>query len=247
MSATDPLVLLPGLQSDHRSWVHQLKHFEGKREVLVPRGHQQCGSIAEMVESVLEQLPEQFHLVAWSMGGYIALQMLPYLAGRMRSLVLLSTTARPENPASTPHRLALIAQAEREGMGAASTKSIAFSCHDISQVDGRVRDGLLHASIELGIDAYRKQQHAIIARPDSRGMLMLVSCPTLVLVGDADLVTPRDCAEELHHGIAGSEFRLIGDCGHCPPLEHPDLINAVLDLWLARHDSGRSLDEVMAS
>jgi pimeloyl-ACP methyl ester carboxylesterase len=244
MSVTDPLVLLPGLQSDHRSWVHQLSHFDSRREVLVPRGHQHCDSIAAMAEHVLAGLPDEFHLVAWSMGGYIAFQMLPQLRGRLRSLVLMSTTARPENPASTPHRLALVAQAEREGMGAASTKSIAHSCHDISLVDGRVRDGLLHASIELGIDAYRKQQHAIIARPDARGLLGLVACPTLVVVGDSDLVTPRDCAEELHRGIAGSEFRLIADCGHCPPLEQPDLVNTLLDLWLARHDSARPLDEV---
>mgnify|MGYP001363338039 CR=1 FL=1 len=244
MPATDPLVLLPGLQSDHRSWVHQLKHFEGKREVLVPRGYQYRDSIAAMAEHVLAELPDEFHLVAWSMGGYIAFQMLPQLKGRLRSLVLLSTTARPENPANTPHRLELVAQAEREGMGAASTKSIAHSCHDISLVDGRVRDGLLHALIELGIDAYRSQQHAIIARPDARGLLGLVACPTLVVVGDSDLVTPRDCAEELHRGIAGSEFRLIADCGHCPPLEHPDLVNTLLDLWLARHDSARPLDEV---
>ena len=148
---------------------------------------------------------------------------------------LVSTSARPENPATTARRLELIQQAEREGMGAASTKSIAFSCRDISTIDGRVRDGLLNASIELGIEAYRRQQQAIISRPDARQMLSLAACPTLILVGDSDLVTPSDCAEELHLHIPGSELRLIKNCGHCPPLEHPELVNSLFDLWLARH------------
>lgn len=235
MPILEPIVLLPGLQSDRRSWVHQLKHFEGRLDARVPHGHQFCESIDAMAEHVLAQLPERLHLVAWSMGGYIAFRMLPALAGRLASLTLISTSARPESPEATPRRLQLIEQAEREGMGAASTKSMAFSCRDISTIAGRVRDGLLNASIELGIDAYRKQQHAIIARPDSRSLLSLVDCPTLILVGDSDQITPRDCAEELHDGIAGSELRVIHECGHCPPLEHPGLVNSTLDRWFARH------------
>ena len=241
-----PLVLLPGLQSDHRSWVYQLKHFEGRREVLVPQGYQFCGSIPAMAEKILAQLPDRFHLAAWSMGGYIAFQMLSQMAEQLISLMLVATTARPENPGTTARRLELIAQAEREGMGAASTKNMAFSCRDVSAVEGRVRDGLLQASIELGFEAYRLQQHAVINRPDARGTLALVNCPTLIMVGDSDMVTPRDCAEELHQGIAGSEFRLIPDCGHCPPLEHPDLFNTLLDLWLARHEAGSGVEDMTA-
>jgi pimeloyl-ACP methyl ester carboxylesterase len=232
MLPSDPIVLLPGLQSDRRSWVHQLKHFEGRRDVRVPYGHQHCDSIAAMADHVLDQLPERLHLVAWSMGGYIAFQMLPRLRHRLASLTLISTSARPEGADTTPRRLQLIEQAEREGMGAASTKSMAFSCRDISTIDGRVRDGLLNASIELGIDAYRRQQHAIIGRPDARPLLGLISCPTLILVGDADQITPHDCAEELHRGIPGSEIEVIRDCGHCPPLEHPATVNTLLEDWV---------------
>ena len=235
MPSLEPIILLPGLQSDRRSWVHQLNHFEGRRDVRVPHGHQFCDSIEAMAAHVLEQLPDHLHLVAWSMGGYIALQMLPYLRGRLASLTLVSTSARPENPEATPRRLQMVAQAEREGMGSASTKSFAFSCRDVSLIDGRIRDGLLNASIELGIDAYRNQQHAIIARPDSRQLLSLVDCPTLIMVGDSDLITPLECAEELHRGIAGSELRVIDNCGHCPPLEYPALVNSWLDAWLARN------------
>ena len=237
MPDSAPLVLLPGLQSDHRSWVHQIRYFEGRRPVLVPRGHQFCSSVPEMADNVVAQLPERFHLVAWSMGGYIAFQMLPQIADRLISLVLVATTARPESPDSTTRRLELIAKAEREGVEAASVKSIAYSCRDIGLVDPAARDGVLQSWIELGVDAYRRQQHAIINRPDGRPNLALVTCPTTVVVGDSDQVTPQDCAEELCDLIAEAALRVIPECGHCPPLEFPDLVNAMLDDWLTAHQA----------
>ena len=60
----EPLVLLPGLQSDHRSWLNQTRHFSASRQVIVPQRHQHCLSIAAMGEKVLEQLPPRFHLAA---------------------------------------------------------------------------------------------------------------------------------------------------------------------------------------
>jgi pimeloyl-ACP methyl ester carboxylesterase len=179
------------------------------------------------------QLPERFHLVAWSMGGYIAFAMLPRIRERLISLMLVDTTARPEEPYTTARRLELIAKAEREGVAAASIKSIAYSCRDIGVVDPAARDGVLQSWVELGLDAYRRQQRAIIDRPDARPQLGLITCPTMIIVGDSDQVTPPDCAEELRDHIPGSALRVLPQCGHCPPLEFPDTMNQILDDWLA--------------
>lgn len=232
----EPLVLLPGLQSDHRSWVNQTRYFAGKRPVVVPQKHQHCDSIAAMGERVLEQLPPRFHLAAWSMGGYIAFQMLPQLAGRMLSLTLISTSARPEDPASTARRMEVLDLAQREGMALANPKTMSQACLDFQAVDPAIRAGLRAASVELGFEAYRGQQQAIIARPDSRPMLRLIDCPTLVMVGDSDTVTPPDCAREIHHGVPGSRLIVVDKCGHCAPLEYPALVNEVLDDWCRSHD-----------
>jgi len=232
----EPLVLLPGLQSDHRSWVNQTRHFSPSRQVIVPQRHQHCDTIAAMGERVLEQLPPRFHLAAWSMGGYIALQLLPQLAERLLSLTLVSTSARPEDPASTARRMEILDLAEREGMAVANRRSMSQACLDFDAIAPDIRAGLRDASVELGLGAYRGQQRAIINRPDSRGMLKLVDCPTLVLVGDQDTVTPPECAREIHEAIPGSRFTLIANCGHCAPLEYPALINELLTEWLSSHD-----------
>lgn len=233
----EPIVLLPGLQSDHRSWVFQTRHFSPSRPVIVPQQHQHCDTIAAMADTVFDQLPPRFHLAAWSMGGYIAFPLLQRLKGRLLSLTLVSTSARPEDPASTARRMDILGLAEREGMAVSNRQTMTQACLDFDAIDPDIRAGLRDASVELGLDAYRGQQRAIINRPDSRGLLNLVDCPTLVIVGDHDSVTPPECAREIHAAIPGSRFALIANCGHCAPLEHPDLINAMLQDWWAANEA----------
>lgn len=242
----EPLVLLPGLQSDHRSWLNQTRHFSASRQVIVPQRHQHCLSIAAMGEKVLEQLPPRFHLAAWSMGGYITFQMLPQLRGRMLSLTLVSTSARPEDPASTARRMENLELAEQQGMAASNYRTMSQACVDFGAVDPLIRAELRDASVELGLEAYRGQLQAIIDRPDTRPMLKLVDCPTLVLVGDQDTVTPPECAREIHEAIPGSRFELIANCGHCAPLEYPQLVNQLLGDWLARHDVAAAAASIRA-
>ena len=228
----EPLVLLPGLQSDHRSWVHQIRHFELQREVIVPRGHQFCSSIPDMADSVLAQLPDRFHLAAWSMGGYVAFRLLENIRERMISLILVSTSARPEDPASTQRRFELMALAERQGMAVSQKLSISQSCLDDGRLDPDVRKGVYQAAVDIGLEAYKGQQHAIIARPAARPDLSRIACPMLMIVGDSDTVTPPDCAREIHAAVQGSRLEIVPDCGHCAPLEYPDLVNGLFDDWL---------------
>ena len=232
----EPLVLLPGLQSDHRSWVNQTRYFEGSRPVIVPQRHQHCDTIEAMCDRVFEQLPPRFHLAAWSMGGYIALQLLPRVSGRLLSLILISTSARPEDPSSTARRMEILDLAQREGMAVANPRTMSQACLDFGAVDPVIRGGLRDASVALGYEAYRGQQQAIINRPDSRDMLSLIDCPTLVMVGDSDTVTPPDCAAEIHSRVPGSRLIVLPRCGHCAPLEYPDLVNDMLGQWCRSHD-----------
>lgn len=238
MSVPAPLVLLSGLQSDRRSWTKQLDHFEGRRPVVVPEGHQFETSIAAMAGVVERQLPERFHLAAWSMGGYVALELVPRLAGRVLSLVLIATSARPENEGNTQRRLSLVEAVESGGMREAAFSSIAFSA-DLENVDPDVVEAVIQSWIDLGPAAYRGQQQAIIARAPTFDNLALIDAPTLIMAGTDDAVVPPECACELHDGIAGSEILMIPGCGHCPPFERPDLVNATLETWLAKVEDGR--------
>jgi pimeloyl-ACP methyl ester carboxylesterase len=85
---------------------------------------------------------------------------------------------------------------------------------------------------ETGPEAFVRQQRAIISRPDSRPLLGNIRCPTLVLTGDGDELTPPGIAREIAAGIAGARLVIVPDCGHLSTIERPAAVNAALSGWL---------------
>ena len=85
---------------------------------------------------------------------------------------------------------------------------------------------------ETGSEAFVRQQRAIMSRPDSRPLLSAIRCPTLVLVGDGDELTPPALAEEIAAGIPGAHLEVVPDCGHLSTIERPNQVNAALGAWL---------------
>ena len=77
-----------------------------------------------------------------------------------------------------------------------------------------------------------RQQRAIMTRPDRRPQLASIRCPTLVLVGDGDELTPPMLSEEIAAGIAGARLVRVPDCGHLSTLERPQAVNEALVEWL---------------
>ncbi len=77
---------------------------------------------------------------------------------------------------------------------------------------------------------------AMVAAPDGVPGLREIACPTLVVCGEADGVTPPECSREIAAGIAGAQLHLLPDCGHMLTMEKPQRVNALLLEWLARLD-----------
>ncbi len=86
---------------------------------------------------------------------------------------------------------------------------------------------------DVGRRGYLQPAGANIARPDSRPTLATIRCPTLVLVGEQDALTPPERALEIASGIAGARLVRIADCGHLSTLERPDEVTRALHGWLA--------------
>ena len=89
-------------------------------------------------------------------------------------------------------------------------------------------------ALAVGRDGFIRQQTAIIGRPDSRRDLAGIDCPTLVLVGRQDLLTPLARHQEMQAAIPGAKLSVVEDCGHLSSMERPDEVNQALREWLAR-------------
>ena len=117
----------------------------------------------------------------------------------------------------------------------------------LAEVSERLMPLLLHASklsdanltglcrdmaLATGKDAFLRQQKAIMERQDSRASIAAIRCPTLVLCGDNDLLTPVDRHEEIAVAIPGARLVKIPTCGHMAPIEKPDAVARALETWL---------------
>ncbi len=91
-----------------------------------------------------------------------------------------------------------------------------------SRVAGETFMGTLRAmALRVGAKAYVQQQKIIMSRPDSRGELGAIGCPTLVLCGRQDVLTPPELSQETAEGTPGAQLVLIDDCNHYTSMERP--------------------------
>ncbi len=62
-----------------------------------------------------------------------------------------------------------------------------------------------------------------------------IKCPTLLIWGKEDSITPPFVAEQFNELIVNSELHFLDKCGHAPMMELPDAFNDILDDFLSRH------------
>jgi pimeloyl-ACP methyl ester carboxylesterase len=73
---------------------------------------------------------------------------------------------------------------------------------------------------------------ALMTRPDSTPLLRTIHCPTLIVVGEEDTLTPPALSEEMHRAIPGSELVIVPGAGHLSSVEQPDAFNSALAAFL---------------
>jgi pimeloyl-ACP methyl ester carboxylesterase len=231
MTPNLPLVLVPGLLCSARLYAPQIPALWPFGQVAVA-DHRRDDDIAALAARILAAAPPRFALAGLSFGGYIAFEMLRQAPERIARLALLDTSARPDTPEQTAARHAQIAMAQSGRFDEIPALSIPRFLHRNRQNDTAMTT-LVHAMAqETGPEAFVRQMHAIMSRPDSRPLLAGIRCPTLVLVGDGDLATPPELNKEIADGIAGARLVVVPDCGHLSTVERPEPVNAALAAWL---------------
>ena len=103
---------------------------------------------------------------------------------------------------------------------------------DPGQAD--LREQYLDFVLAAGTNQLIRQNRAIMARPDARLHLPRVTCPTLVVCGDSDQLTPPECSREIASLIPKAQLHFVAQCGHMLTMERPEEVNALLLDWLNR-------------
>ena len=230
-AVTRSLVLLPGLLCDHRLWAGQLPALEACGDVLVP-DLARADSMAGLAGQVLAQAPARFALAGLSMGGYVALEIMRQAPERVTRLALVDTQARADGEEGKARRRGLMALAAKGEFLGVAPRLLPMFLHADALADPRIVGTVQAMAASTGKDGFLRQQTAILGRPDSRPGLRAITCPTLVLAGRDDQVTPPKVQLELAAAIPDATLVLLPRCGHLAPLERPDAVARQLTGWL---------------
>jgi pimeloyl-ACP methyl ester carboxylesterase len=228
-----PLILLPGLLCDAALWAYQTRTLADVADTAVA-DLTHDDTIAGMAARVLKTAPRKFALAGLSMGGYVAQEMMRQAPARVTRLALIDTSSRADNEAQRSRRFALLSQLEHGDFKGVTTRLLPLLIHHDRLADEALVGVVRKSALHVGRDAYRRQQHAILGRPDGRADLRKIECPTLVMCGRQDALTPLPLHEEMAAEIPGASLVVVEDCGHLAPLERPRTVSAVLRYWLDR-------------
>jgi len=227
-----PVVLIPGLCCSARLYGHQIPALWRLGPVTVAC-QTQDETIGAIARRILSDAPPSFAMVGLSMGGFIAFEILRQQPQRVIKAALLDTSARPDSPESIKQRQILIDMAEHCRFGEIPDLRFPLLVHPSRHSDDELRQVNRLMAEDTGAPAYVRQQRALISRPDSRPCLGAIMCPTLVMVGDGDQLTPPECSAEIAAGVAGARLVTIPQCGHLATLEQPDFVTSALVEFLA--------------
>jgi pimeloyl-ACP methyl ester carboxylesterase len=226
-----PIVLVPGLLCTARLYAEQMPTL-GRMGAVTVADHTRDDSMAAIAERILADAPPRFALAGLSMGGYVAFEIVRRAPERVARLALLSTSARLDPPQITERRRRQIALAQEGRFGAVVDMQFLLLVHRSRLDDDGLQTIVRLMADETGVEAFVREQTAIVERADSRPDLARIACPTLVVVGEGDELIAPESSVEIADGIPGARLVTIADCGHLSTLERPAQVTAALTEWL---------------
>jgi pimeloyl-ACP methyl ester carboxylesterase len=172
-------------------------------------------------------------LCGLSMGGYIAFAFCRRYAARLRGLILCDTRAEADTPEAAAARLETADRVLGEGPGFLADSMLPKllapqTLAERPETVAAVRKMIL-GSDPRGIAAALR---GMAQRPDSTPLLSAITCPTLVLVGELDKLSPPEQMQALARQISGSQFVVIPNAGHMTPVEQPAETTAAIESFL---------------
>ncbi len=222
------LVLVPGLLCTERMW-HPVRELMSPEIHLVQVGALRDPDLGSLAQGILAIAPPRFVIAGHSLGGYVALEIMRRAPERISGLALINTSARSDPPDQISRRSDLMSLAQIGRFHGITPRLFPRLVADPS---AEMLEILQHMAAEVGVAHFISQQQAVINRIDSRPTLAAIKCPTLVIGGRDDRLTPPDLSIEMFQRISDSELHIIRRCGHLAPLEAPSEVAYHLqNLW----------------
>jgi len=240
-----PILFIHGYPLSKTMWEPQVKGLSSSFRVITLdlRGHGESDAplwlytmelFADDLRALLDYLSiDQVVLTGFSMGGYITFAFYRKYRNRVKALVLADTRPQADSPEGKQGRFKSAQMAYKEGAGPIAdamvpkllTPQSVQSRPDLVQIVRRAIAGTPVAGIVGDL-------MAMAERPDSVPLLSEIICPTLILVGEQDGLTPPADAKLMAEKIKKAQLEIIPSAGHLSNLEQPDHFNKAVRRFL---------------
>lgn len=227
------IVFLPGFLCDERLWTNQVREFSKNYNVQVV-DFKKSFDLASMLSEISKIEADQFHLVGFSMGGYIAEDFAIRYPERILSLSLIAA-----NIGTLPYfyqkarmeMTEVLKHARYKGM---TEKELRFYLYPDSLSNKDITNTIIEMSRGFTSEMYVAHTEATFEREDVSHIIDQQTYPVLILGSENDKVVPASLLREVHQKIKRSKLVMLQKSGHYIPLEIPLNLNESLNNFFGK-------------
>jgi 3-oxoadipate enol-lactonase len=239
------VVLLHPFPAHHGIWLPVAEQLATRYRCILPdlRGHgaSEPGEGAATMEKHAADVrrvcddagASRAVFVGVSIGGYVLFEFWRRFRERVGALVLADTRAQADSDETRRARLASVEQVQKHGpdgfLDAQVERLLGASTRRNRPDIPLAARSMMSSMTVAGISAV---QQGMASRPDSVPTLKTIGVPSLVIVGDEDVVAPRADAELMQRDIPGARLEIVAAAGHYAPFEQPGQVTRVLRQFL---------------
>lgn len=225
------LVFIPCHMGSATVFEDQIAHFETHYPIHVADTFSH-NTIQGMAEAALSRVSGQIIPIGLSMGGYVAMEMAHLAPKRLSGLVIMDSNPYAESEQRRQQRLAehdLIHSGRYAGLTRAGVKQM---ISEDNFKNANLVEQIMAMVKQAGQAIYEAQMKAIIGRQDYMATLEKLLCPSLILYGSEDSVTPPKWHHDMASIIPQANLIEIPNAGHLITMEAPDQVTAHLNQFL---------------
>lgn len=241
------IVLSHGLLWSHRMFKAQIdylkKHFtviaydhRGQGQSEVSPGTYDMDLLTQDALELIDKVACQpVHFLGLSMGGFVGMRLAARYPDKVKSLMLLETSAQPEPVENLPKYKFLNGIVRYVGVVSFVAKKvmpIMFAQSWLENPQNKKDYDFWMKELQSNKKSITKSVEAVIYRKGVEEEIRNIKCPTMIIVGDEDVATKPEKAKFIQMAIPKAVLHMVPGAGHSSCIEKPEEVNKLLGEWL---------------
>jgi 3-oxoadipate enol-lactonase len=236
-----------GLLWSHKMFMDQIQFLKKKYTVIaydhrgqgqseVSEGPYDMDLLTQDALELIEKVAcKPVHFVGLSMGGFVGMRLAARYPDKIKSLVLLETSANPEPVENLPKYKFLNGVVKWLGViptVAKQVMKIMFAQSWLENPKNKAAHQKWEKELRENKKTITKSVEAVIYRKGVEEEIRNITSPTMVVVGDEDVATKPEKAKYIQMSIPNAVLHMVPGAGHSSCIEKPEEINKLLGDWM---------------